>query len=63
MIRIYLNDSEKFQDTITEFLKWGSDNIENPDLRDRVFFYWRLLTVNTNAAKKMFLQEKQPIEY
>jgi len=31
---------------------------DNPDLRDRGFIYWRLLSTNPEAAKKVVLSQK-----
>jgi len=31
---------------------------ENPDLRDRGFIYWRLLSTNPSLAKKVVLSER-----
>ena len=38
-----------------------TEDIDNPDLRDRGFIYWRLLSTNAAAAKDIVLSEKPPI--
>ena len=32
-------------------LKWATEDIDNPDLRDRSFIYWRLLSTDPEAAR------------
>ena len=32
-------------------LKYATEDVDNPDLRDRGFIYWRLLSTNPIAAK------------
>lgn len=34
---------------------------DNPDLRDRAFIYWRLLSTDPEAAKEVVLAEKPVI--
>ena len=42
-------------------LKWTTEEIDNPDLRDRGFMYWRLLAVDPAGAGTVVLAEKPPI--
>lgn len=39
-------------------LQWAVEN-DNPDLRDRAFIYWRLLSTDPVAAKLIVLGEKE----
>lgn len=39
-------------------LSWLPENVDNPDLRDRGFIYWRLLSADPQAAKAIVLSEK-----
>jgi vesicle coat complex subunit len=36
---------------MTKILKWATEEVDNPDLRDRGFIYWRLLSTNPAMAK------------
>jgi hypothetical protein len=37
------------------------EECDNPDLRDRGYFYWRLLAKSTDVAKKVVYSQKPPI--
>jgi len=43
-------------------LKLCTEETDNPDLRDRAFIYWRLLTVDPEAARSIIRGEKPVIE-
>ena len=42
-------------------LKWATEEVDNPDLRDRGFMYWRLLAINPAVAGEIVLAEKPAI--
>ena len=42
-------------------LKWATESVDNPDLRDRGYIYWRLLSTDPAAAQGIVLSEKPPI--
>lgn len=42
-------------------LKWATEEVDNPDLRDRGFMYWRLLAINPQVAGQIVLAEKPAI--
>lgn len=42
-------------------LKWATEEVDNPDLRDRGFMYWRLLAINPTVAGEIVLAEKPAI--
>lgn len=42
-------------------LKWATEEVDNPDLRDRGFIYWRLLSTDPGAAADIVFSEKPPI--
>jgi len=43
-------------------LKLATEESDNPDLRDRAFIYWRLLSSDPEAARTVVLAEKPVIE-
>jgi AP-1 complex subunit beta-1 len=43
-------------------LRLCTEESDNPDLRDRAFIYWRLLSSNPEAARRVVLGEKPVIE-
>ncbi len=42
-------------------LNLATENADNPDLRDRGFVYWRLLSTDPEAAHKVVLAQRPPI--
>jgi AP-2 complex subunit beta-1 len=46
---------------VQKVLKWATEDIDNPDLRDRGFMYWRLLATNAGAAKGIVMGERPPV--
>ncbi|KAF9227967.1 Adaptor protein complex beta subunit [Gyrodon lividus] len=58
---IYKSSSETTKALVHKVLKWATEEIDNPDLRDRGFMYWRMLAMNPAAAGEIVLAEKPPI--
>ncbi|KAL5490474.1 hypothetical protein ACEPAI_5307 [Sanghuangporus weigelae] len=58
---IYKSNSETSKEIVHKVLKWTTEEIDNPDLRDRGFMYWRLLAINPANAGEIVLAEKPPI--
>ncbi|SBT35999.1 AP-1 complex subunit beta, putative [Plasmodium ovale wallikeri] len=61
-VKLFLKCSKNTKDIITKVLKLSTEESDNPDLRDRAFIYWRLLSKNIDVAKKIVLAEKPPIQ-
>jgi len=58
---IYKSTSETAKTLVHKVLKWATEEIDNPDLRDRGFMYWRMLAMNPTVAGDIVLAEKPPI--
>ncbi|KDR81568.1 hypothetical protein GALMADRAFT_239593 [Galerina marginata CBS 339.88] len=58
---IYKSSSEKAKELVHKILKWATEEVDNPDLRDRGFMYWRMLAINPAAAGEIVLAEKPAI--
>ncbi|KAH9484294.1 Beta-adaptin-like protein C [Psilocybe cubensis] len=58
---IYKSTSEKAKELVAKVLKWATEEVDNPDLRDRGFMYWRMLAINPAVAGEIVLAEKPPI--
>lgn len=52
---------EKPQQLIQLVLTYATQETDNPDLRDRAYIYWRLLSTDPEAAKDVVLAEKPTI--
>ncbi|KAF5358160.1 hypothetical protein D9756_001611 [Leucocoprinus leucothites] len=58
---IYKSGLESAKELVHKVLKWATEDVDNPDLRDRGFMYWRMLAINPSVAGEIVLAEKPPI--
>jgi len=58
---IYKAQSDTSKALVHKVLKWATEDVDNPDLRDRGFMYWRLLAINPGVAGEIVLAEKPAI--
>ncbi|CAL1704847.1 unnamed protein product [Somion occarium] len=58
---IYKAQSDTSKALVHKVLKWATEEVDNPDLRDRGFMYWRLLAINPTVAGEIVLAEKPAI--
>lgn len=63
VVKLFLKRPEKAQGLVQKVLQAATAENDNPDIRDRAYVYWRLLsnTTDKNAAKNVVLSEKPPI--
>ena len=60
-VKLYLKLEDDAEDLVTEVLKVATDESDNPDLRNRGYIYWRMLSEDPEAAKEIILCERPPI--
>jgi AP-2 complex subunit beta-1 len=65
-VKLFVQRPSKGQALVPQVLKWATEETDNPDLRDRGFMYWRLLssdlqTKDPLTAKRIVMGEKPPI--
>jgi AP-1 complex subunit beta-1 len=60
-VKLYLRLEDDAEDLVTKVLKLATDDSDNPDLRNRGYIYWRMLSSDPEAAKQIILCEKPPI--
>ncbi|KIL69710.1 hypothetical protein M378DRAFT_156936 [Amanita muscaria Koide BX008] len=58
---VYKSNSDTAKELVHKVLKWATEEIDNPDLRDRGFMYWRMLAISPAVAKEIVLSEKPAI--
>jgi AP-2 complex subunit beta-1 len=58
---IHKSQSETSKAIVHKVLKWATEEVDNPDLRDRGFMYWRMLAINPAVAGEVVLAEKPAI--
>ncbi|KAG0055661.1 beta-adaptin [Gryganskiella cystojenkinii] len=60
-VKLFLKKPSKSQELVHRVLQTATQEIDNPDTRDRAYVYWRLLSTDPQAAKAVVLSEKPPI--
>ena len=60
-VKLFIQRPTKGETLVPKVLKWATEETDNPDLRDRGFFYWRLLSTDVKAAKQIVMGEKPPV--
>ena len=60
-VKLFIQRPTKGQELVPKVLKWATEDTDNPDLRDRGYMYWRLLSSDMATAKEIVMGEKPPI--
>jgi len=60
-VKLFIQRPTKGQELVPKVLKWATEETDNPDLRDRGYMYWRLLSSDMATAKAIVMGEKPPI--
>eukprot|EP00124_Ichthyophonus_hoferi_P000836 Ihof_evm6s35 gene=Ihof_evmTU6s35 len=58
IVKLFLKKPNGTQDLVQRVLTLATHDVENADLRDRGYIYWRLLSTDPAAAKAVVLAEK-----
>ncbi|KAJ1814786.1 beta-adaptin [Coemansia sp. RSA 2599] len=61
-VKFFLKSPQQGQALVLKALQTATEKCPNPDVRDRAYIYWRLLSADPNAARSVVLAEKPPIE-
>ncbi|KAM3516342.1 hypothetical protein MY11210_000101 [Beauveria gryllotalpidicola] len=60
-VKLFIQRPTRGQELVPKVLKWATEETDNPDLRDRAYMYWRLLSTDVSLAKQIVMGEKPPI--
>ena len=60
-VKVFLKQPAETQALVQRVLNLATEATDNPDLRDRGFIYWRLLSHNPQVARAVVLGEKPTI--
>lgn len=58
--KLYLKEPAKAEKYVIQLLQWATEEVDNPDVRDRGYFYWRLISsadVNENGEFQKVTKE------
>jgi len=58
VVKLFLKRPKDTQEMVQTVLNLATQESDNPDLRDRGFIYWRLLSTDPEAAKAVVLADK-----
>ncbi|XP_063677256.1 AP-1 complex subunit beta-1-like isoform X3 [Bolinopsis microptera] len=58
IVKLFLKKPQETQELVQKVLSLATQDSDNPDLRDRGYIYWRLLSTDPAAAKEVVLAEK-----
>jgi len=60
-VKLYLKKPDDAEELIEKILKTATEETDNPDIRDRAYIYWRLLSADPEKTKEVVLSEKPNI--
>jgi AP-2 complex subunit beta-1 len=60
-VKLFIQKPQEGQKLLPKVLKWATEEVDNPDLRDRGFMYWRLLSNDAAAAKDIVMGDRPPV--
>lgn len=55
VVKLFLKRPSDTQQLVQRVLSLATQDSDNPDLRDRGYIYWRLLSADPSAAKEVYL--------
>ncbi|KAI9104755.1 Clathrin/coatomer adaptor, adaptin-like protein [Phlyctochytrium arcticum] len=61
IVKLFIKRPSVGQELVPRVLKLATDDSDNPDLRDRGYIYWRLLSTDPVAAKAIILSDKPAV--
>ncbi|KAI9772065.1 MAG: beta-adaptin [Geoglossum simile] len=61
VVKLFLKKPDQSQGLVQKVLQQATAENDNPDIRDRAYVYWRLLSSDPQIAKNIVLSEKPPI--
>ncbi|KEI42475.1 uncharacterized protein L969DRAFT_14673 [Mixia osmundae IAM 14324] len=61
IVKLYIKRPESAQNLVQKVLQLATKNCDSPDIRDRAYIYWRLLSSDADAARSIILAPRPPI--
>ncbi|KAI9685671.1 MAG: beta-adaptin [Bathelium mastoideum] len=61
VVKLFLKKPEQSQGLVQKVLQSATAETDNPDIRDRAYVYWRLLSSDPNITKNVVLSPRPPI--
>jgi len=61
VVKLFLRKPDSSQGLVQSVLNTATKDCDSPDVRDRAYIYWRLLSTDPGAAKAVVLAHRPPI--
>jgi len=61
VVKLFLQKPDNSQGLVQRVLNTATKDCDSPDVRDRAYIYWRLLSTDPGAAKAVVLSHRPPI--
>ncbi|KAG5651406.1 hypothetical protein H0H81_008740 [Sphagnurus paluster] len=61
VVKLFLKKPDSAQGVVQRVLTTATKDCDSPDVRDRAYIYWRLLSTDPGAAKAVVLAHRPPI--
>lgn len=61
VVKLFLRKPDSSQGLVQRILNTATKDCDSPDVRDRAYIYWRLLSTDPGAAKNVVLAHRPPI--
>jgi AP-1 complex subunit beta-1 len=61
VVKLFLKKPDESQGLVQKVLQAATAESDNPDIRDRAYVYWRLLSSDPQIAKNVVLSARPPI--
>ncbi|EIN05740.1 Adaptor protein complex beta subunit [Punctularia strigosozonata HHB-11173 SS5] len=61
VVKLFLKKPDTSQGIVQRILNTATKDCDSPDVRDRAYIYWRLLSTDPGAAKTVVLAHRPPI--
>ncbi|KAG6335100.1 hypothetical protein ID866_3989 [Astraeus odoratus] len=61
VVKLFLKKPDSSQGVVQRVLNTATKDCDSPDVRDRAYIYWRLLSTDPGAAKTVVLAHRPPI--
>ncbi|PPQ69574.1 hypothetical protein CVT24_001374, partial [Panaeolus cyanescens] len=61
VVKLFLKKPDSSQGIVQKVLNTATKDCDSPDVRDRAYIYWRLLSMDPGAAKAVVLAHRPPI--
>ncbi|KAK9451301.1 adaptin N terminal region-domain-containing protein [Limtongia smithiae] len=61
-VKLFIQRPAKGQELVLKVLQWSTEDTDNPDLRDRGYMYWRLLSSGSSSTEttRMVVMSEKP---